>query len=84
MKPLIIKCARCNRAVDRVDLTEAPEAYGWRIVVQCHGAHDEMLVSQADVERLRHGDELLDATAFRPEARITAGDHLRSNAGVAP
>lgn len=72
MKPLIIKCARCNRAVDRAVLAEIPADYGWQIVVFCHGARDEMRISQADVNRLRHGDELLDATAFRPDVRITA------------
>lgn len=84
MKYLLIKCARCDHAVDLVEMTEALEVPGWRIEVRCHGARDVMVLSSEDVERLRHGDGPVDAIAFRPVAMIPVSDRPRCDEETTP
>ena len=84
MSRLVITCARCNRAVDRVDMVDAPEVPGWRVAVRCHGARDEMVLRPDVVDGLRHGDGIVDATAFQPVAMIPVSDRLRCDEEASP
>jgi hypothetical protein len=84
VKYLIIKCAFCNRAVELVEVTEAPEVPGWRIVVRCHGAREEMVLGCDEVNQIGRGAGIVDATAFRSVAMIPVSDRLRCDEEAAP
>lgn len=52
MKLLRIKCAICNKLVDRVETWHDPIKNCISIKVKCHGDFDEMSISSIDVIKL--------------------------------